>query len=88
MKSIKVRSPRASSEVTRKVMQRNVGQETGPSGYFLNSDFMSKYTGSDFDDFLREEGILEEVTAGAHKRLLSLQLNEAMEASEISPVAS
>ena len=68
-------------------MQRNVGQETGPSGYFLNSDFMSKYS-SDFDDFLREEGILEEVTARAHKRLLSLQLNEAMEASEISPVAS
>jgi len=49
---------------------------------------MNKYTGSDFDDFLQEEGILEEVTARAHKRLLSLQLNETMEASEISPVAS
>ena len=45
---------------------------------------MNKYTGSDFDDFLREEGILEEVTARAHKRLLALQLNEAMEASKIS----
>jgi DNA-binding Xre family transcriptional regulator len=47
---------------------------------------MNKYTGSDFDDFLREEGILEEVTARAHKRLLSLQLAEAMEASKISKV--
>ena len=47
---------------------------------------MNKYTGSDFDEFLREEGILEEVTAKAHKRLLSLQLNEAMEASKISKV--
>ena len=47
---------------------------------------MNKYTGSDFDEFLREEGILEEVTARAHKRLLSLQLNEAMEASKISKV--
>lgn len=47
---------------------------------------MNKYTGTDFDDFLREEGILEEVTAKAHKRLLSLQLAEAMEASRISKV--
>jgi len=45
---------------------------------------MNKYTGSDFDEFLREEGILEEVTARAHKRLLALQLSEAMEASKIS----
>ena len=43
---------------------------------------MNQHTGSDFDDFLREEGILEEVTAKAHKRLLSLQLNEAMEVSK------
>jgi DNA-binding Xre family transcriptional regulator len=45
---------------------------------------MNKYAGSDFDEFLREEGILEEVTARAHKRLLALQLSEAMEASKIS----
>ena len=47
---------------------------------------MNQHTGSDFDDFLREEGILEEVTARAHKRLLALQLAEAMEASKISKV--
>jgi plasmid maintenance system antidote protein VapI len=47
---------------------------------------MNKYTGSDFDDFLREEDILEEVTARAHKRLLSLQLAEAMESAKISKV--
>jgi hypothetical protein len=47
---------------------------------------MNNYTGSDFDDFLREEGILEEVAARAHKRLLALQLKEAMEASKISKV--
>ena len=50
------------------------------------SQSMNTHTGSDFDDFLREEGILEEVTARAHKRLLSLQLNEAIEASKISKV--
>lgn len=42
---------------------------------------MSKYTGSDFDEFLKDEGILEEVTARALKRLLALQLNDAMKAS-------
>jgi len=45
---------------------------------------MNKYSGSDFDDFLKEEGVLEEVTARAHKRLLALQLNEAMEEYNIT----
>jgi len=45
---------------------------------------MNRYTGSDFDEFLKEEGILEEVTARAHKRLLALQLDEAMEQSRIT----
>jgi hypothetical protein len=35
------------------------------------------YSGSRFDDFLAEEGILDEVTARAHKRLLALQLQDA-----------
>jgi antitoxin HicB len=47
---------------------------------------MNKYTGGDFDDFLSEEDVLEEVTARAHKRLLALQLNDAMKASKISKV--
>ena len=39
---------------------------------------MNDHSGSDFDDFLAEEGILEEVSARAHKRLLALQLEDAM----------
>ena len=39
---------------------------------------MNQYTGSDFDDFLEEEGILEEVTIRAQKRLLALQIQDAM----------
>ena len=45
---------------------------------------MNRHSGSDFDDFLEAEGILEEVTSRAHKRLLALQLNEAMERSQIT----
>jgi DNA-binding Xre family transcriptional regulator len=45
---------------------------------------MNKYTGSNFDDFLAEEGILEEVSAKAHKRLLVLQLADIMEEANIS----
>ncbi len=40
--------------------------------------------GSAFDDFLKEEGIYEEVTAGAVKRLLTRQITDAMDAGKIS----
>ncbi len=45
---------------------------------------MNKYSGSDLDEFLKEEGILEEVTARAHKRLLALQFADAMEGGKIT----
>ncbi len=45
---------------------------------------MNKYTGSTLDDFLAEEGILEQVSARAHKRLLVLQLTDIMEESNLS----
>lgn len=34
-----------------------------------------KYISSNFDNFLNEIGILEEVTAVAHKRILAEQIN-------------
>ena len=40
--------------------------------------------GSSFDDFLREEGMLEEVEAVAVKRVLAWQLLQAMEEKHIS----
>ena len=45
---------------------------------------MNKHSGSSFDEFLKEEGILEEVSAKAHKRLLALQLADIMEESNIT----
>lgn len=39
-------------------------------------DPMNKHTGSDFDDFLGAEGILEEATARAQTRLLTLQSSD------------
>jgi len=42
------------------------------------------HTGSSFDSFLEEEGILEEVEAAAIKRLIAWQLAEAMRAGKIS----
>jgi len=41
----------------------------------------NKHIGSDFDDFLTEEGIWEEVTAAAIKRVVAWQLAEAMRRS-------
>jgi predicted XRE-type DNA-binding protein len=40
--------------------------------------------GSDFDQFLLEEGILDEVSAVAVKRVLAWQIEEAMKASSMT----
>ncbi|MDO5685889.1 MAG: helix-turn-helix transcriptional regulator [Neisseria sp.] len=45
---------------------------------------MNIYKGSDFDDFLHEEGIKEDVTAAALKRVLAWQLSQAMEEQGIT----
>jgi antitoxin HicB len=42
------------------------------------------YSGSNFDDFLAVEGILEEVSARAQKRLLALQIEDIMTASNLT----
>ena len=36
----------------------------------------NQYSGSNFDNFLAEEGILEEVSTRAQKRLLALQIED------------
>ena len=45
---------------------------------------MKEHTGSNFDDFLEEEGILEEMSVKAYKRLLVLQLVNIMQENNIS----
>ena len=42
---------------------------------------MNKYSGSNFDDFLDEEGLLEEVSERAQKRLPALQIRDIMDDS-------
>ncbi|MDX8405322.1 MAG: hypothetical protein R8K50_04145 [Mariprofundus sp.] len=50
----------------------------------MNAKKDNKYRGSNFDSFLEEEGILEECTAEAIKRVLSMELADAMAASGVS----
>ena len=45
---------------------------------------MNKYSGSNFDDFLAEEGLLEEVSARAQKRLLALQIEDVIKTTNLS----
>lgn len=45
---------------------------------------MNKYFGSDFDDFLAEEGILAEVEAVAVKRVLAYQIEYEMKQKNLS----
>jgi hypothetical protein len=44
------------------------------------------HIGGSFDDFLKEEGIFEDVQATAIKRVLALQLEEAMKERKLSKV--
>jgi len=46
-----------------------------------------KNIGSSFDDFLREDGIYEEVTAAAIKRVLARQIQQAMKDNGLSKAA-
>ena len=48
---------------------------------------MSKNRGSNFDDFLREEGLLEEVEALAAKRLIAYELGQIMAKERLSKAA-
>lgn len=42
------------------------------------------HVGSSFEDFLKEEGIYEEATARAVKRVLAWQIEEAMKAQRLT----
>ncbi len=46
-----------------------------------------KHLGSDFDSFLEEEGLLVEAEAVATKRLLAIQIAQAMEEQKLSKTA-
>ena len=46
-----------------------------------------KHIGSSFDDWLREEGIYEEVTTAAIKRVLARQIEHAMQNKQLSNIA-
>lgn len=46
-----------------------------------------QHVGSDFDQFLEEEGLLGEVEATAVKRVIAFQLSKFMEENDISKTA-
>lgn len=45
---------------------------------------MNQHIGSDFDDFLEEEGMLAEVEAAALKRVLAYQLRQLMQQQQLT----
>ncbi len=47
----------------------------------------NSHIGSDFDDFLEREGLLEETSAIAMKRMIAWQLGEAMKRQGLSKAA-
>jgi DNA-binding Xre family transcriptional regulator len=47
----------------------------------------NKHMGSDFDDFLEEEGLLAEVEATAVKRVIAFQIEQMMREKQLSKTA-
>jgi DNA-binding Xre family transcriptional regulator len=47
----------------------------------------NKHRGSSFDDFLKEEGLLENVQAAAFKRALALKVNDLMKEKRMNKSA-
>ena len=52
----------------------------------VKSGKVNPHAGSNFDDFLKEDGIFEAVQARAIKRALAEQLDEAMQSGKLSKV--
>jgi DNA-binding Xre family transcriptional regulator len=54
----------------------------------VDGDLMDNnaYSGSTFDEFLAEEGILEEVSTKAQKRLLALQIEDIMAEANLTKI--
>jgi len=48
---------------------------------------MNKHIGSDFDEYLQEQGLLAEANATAMKRVLAYQLQQAMQHRKLSKTA-
>ena len=48
------------------------------------SNKKNPHAGSDFDDFLKEEGIFEEVEAHALKRAIALMMQDAMKQQKLT----
>jgi hypothetical protein len=48
---------------------------------------MNPHIGSDFDEFLNEQGLAEEVSAAALKRVIAWQLRELMKTQQVSKKA-
>lgn len=48
---------------------------------------MTPHIGSDFDDFLEEQGLAEEVSAAALKRVIAWQIAEAMKSQNVTKKA-
>ncbi len=47
----------------------------------------NKYIGSDFDDFLEQEGLLAEIESNAIKRVIAFQISELMKKHKLSKAA-
>src|SRR5450830_353522 len=67
--------------------RRRIWQPPNNAKQDYEAPHMNKHIGSDFDDFLAEQGLAEEVSAAALKRVISWQIAETMKLQRVSKKA-
>jgi hypothetical protein len=67
-------------------MAKGLGQDGSSGGKMAKVTKVNPHAGSSFDDFLKVDGIYEEVQARALKRALAEQLDDAMQSGNLSKV--
>ena len=67
--------------------QTRVGLGNRAAQTFKEAKMKKQKIGSDFDDFLAEEGMLEEATAIAVKRVIAWQIEQEMSAQNMTKTA-
>jgi creatinine amidohydrolase/Fe(II)-dependent formamide hydrolase-like protein len=71
-------------QVGMKISIRKLKQQGLAKQSFRGVFMVNPHIGSDFDEFLNEEGIHEEVTAAAIKRIIAWQLEKLMKSKHIT----
>lgn len=72
------------NETAQKLLRQTPVAESSANKYTRLKAMKNKHIGSNFDDFLAEEALLEDATATAMKRVIAWQIEQEMKVQKLS----